>query len=121
MVVEKKLYTVDELEEFIARPENRDRSFELIHGEIVEKAMPTQEHGIIALNFGSEMRVFTKAHNLGRVGVEVLYRMPEDEHNARQPDISFYADISMPVVRKGAMPRMPDLAVEIKSTDSSAT
>ena len=30
-------YTVDELEHFLRLPENRDRLFELIHREIVEK------------------------------------------------------------------------------------
>lgn len=54
MVVGKKLHTVEEFDEFIARPENRDRLFELLRGEIVEK-VPTQQHGLITLKLG---RVF---------------------------------------------------------------
>lgn len=32
MVVERKLYTVEEFERFIAQPENADRLFELVEG-----------------------------------------------------------------------------------------
>lgn len=118
MVIQDRLYTVDEFEEFIAHPENRDRLFELINGEIVEK-VPTQQHGIITLNIGGEVRTHVKQNKLGRVAVEVRHQMPGDKHNARLPDISFYADTATPVIERGAMPRMPDLAIEIKSPDDS--
>ena len=119
MVVEKKLYTVEAFEAFTALPQNRDRHFELIHGEIVEKSMPTQRQGIVAANIITPIHVHTKQHNLGRIASEVRHRMPGDQHNARQPDIAFYADTTTPVVEKGAVLRMPDLAIEIKSPDDS--
>ena len=118
MAVQKKLYTLDEFEAFTTRPENRDRQFELINGEIVEK-MPTQEHGIIALNIGAEIRAYIRAVGSGRVGVEIRHRLPGDEHNARQPDIAYYADNETPIVERGAVPHMPDLAVEVKSPDDT--
>jgi Uma2 family endonuclease len=118
MVIQDKSYPLDEFEDFIALPENRDRLFELINGEIVEK-MPTQQHGIITLNIGGEVRTHVKQNNLGRVGVEVRHQMPGDKFNSRLPDISFYADTTTPVVERGAMLRMPDLAIEIKSPDDS--
>jgi hypothetical protein len=37
-------YSVDEFEQLINLPENRERLLELINGEIVEK-MPAEEHG----------------------------------------------------------------------------
>jgi len=37
MTVQKQKVTVKEFEDFLARPENRRRLFELIDGEIVEK------------------------------------------------------------------------------------
>ncbi|GIL14005.1 MAG: hypothetical protein BroJett038_27250 [Chloroflexota bacterium] len=58
-------------------------------------------------------------HNLGRVGVEIRHQMPGDRHNVLLPDISFYTDMTAPVVERGAVPYMPDLAVEIKSPDDS--
>lgn len=113
-----KLYTVDEFEEFIARPQNSDRYFELINGEIVEK-LPTERHGYISVNITTELRLWVKKTGKGRVVVEVRHQNPADTHNARQPDISYYADTSRPIVEKGAVHQMPDLAIEIKSPDDS--
>lgn len=118
MAVEHRLYTVDAFEHFLALPENRDRRFELINGEIVEK-MPTEEHGIIVLWIGSRLLIFVDLNKLGRVGVEIRHRNPNDGYNDRLPDISFIADTTSPVVRQGAMERFPDLAVEVKSPDDS--
>jgi Uma2 family endonuclease len=47
---QEKLYAITDFEGFIAQPDNRDRRFELIDGGIVEKPMPTKEHGVIAGN-----------------------------------------------------------------------
>jgi Uma2 family endonuclease len=112
-----KLYTMGEFEAFIARPENRNRHFELLHGEIIEKAMPTEEHGIIIHTLSGEIYIFLKAHPVARAEIEVRYKMPDDNHNGLQPDLSVIADTKTPIVRKGAVPRMPDLAVEVKSPD----
>lgn len=116
MVIQNRLYTVDEFEAFLALPENQERLFELINGEIVEK-VPTEEHGIIVLRIGSKLLIFVDLHKLGRVAVEVRHRIPTDDHNARLPDISFRRDTSTPVVKQGSVPVMPDLAVEVKSPD----
>lgn len=114
-----KLYTVDEFEEFLARPENSDSLFELIHGEIVEK-VTTEEHSLIVGNIYRPIWTFVDQHDLGRVAFEVRRRVPGDEHNARLPDLEFTRkERLLPVVRKGAVPQMPDLAVEVKSPDDS--
>jgi len=121
MVVPDKsrLYTVDEFEEFIARPENSDGLFELINGEIVEK-VTTEEHSLIVGDLYLALRTFVDQHDLGRVAFEVRRRVPGDQHNARQPDLEFTRkERLLPVVRKGAVPQMPDLAVEVKSPDDS--
>ncbi len=112
-----KRYTISEFEAFIARPENAGRQFELIHGEIIEKAMPTEEHGIIIHTLSGEIYIFLKAKPIARAEIEVRYKMPKDEHNGLQPDLSVITDTQTPIVRKGAVPRMPDLAVEVKSPD----
>lgn len=118
MLVAKKFYTFQEYEAFINLPENSDRLFELINGEIVEK-VPTQEHGVITVNIATDFKIYSRQNQFGRVAVEVLHRDPDDNHNGRQPDISFYVDASDPLVDEGAMPRMPDLAVEIQSPSDS--
>lgn len=118
MAIERqRIMTLDEFEAFIAQPDNAERLFELIHGEIVEK-MPTEEHGELALLIGSKVRDFAVKHRLGRVGVEVRHRLPNDTENSRLPDVSFIAG-KRKSVKQGSVPQMPDLAIEIKSPDDS--
>jgi len=114
MAVEKKRYTVDEYEHFIALPENRNRRFELFNAKIIERR-PTQEHGFIAGTICGEIGIWLKLNPLGHVLTPTTYQMPDDEHNAPIPDVSFIVGLDTPMIRKGNMPRMPDLAVEVKS------
>lgn len=117
--VYKRLYTVDEFDRFTAQVENRDRLFELVHGEIVEK-VPTEEHGVIVLRIGSRILVFVELHKLGYVGVEISHRLPTDRYNERLPDVSFRAaKPDKPIIGKGSVPRMPDFAVEVKSPNNT--
>lgn len=118
MAVQRKVITVSEFENFIMQPAHEERLFELIDGEIVEK-MATQQHGILAGNFVTHLNIFLWANPIGRVAVEARHRVPGDDENDRLPDVSFTSDLSKPVVDKGAVLSMPDLAIEIKSpTDS---
>ncbi len=116
MAIEKKLYTVEEFEKFADAWENTDRRFELIEGEIVEK-VPTEKHGTIAGNIFGFIWNFNREHQLGNVVIEVRHRMPGDKHNARMPDVSFIGDPNRPIVERGSVPRMPDLAIEVQSPD----
>jgi Uma2 family endonuclease len=117
MTVLERQVTTTEFEHFLQLPENEDRLFELINGEIVEK-MPTEEHGRIVINIGAAIRIFLKQHQVGRVGAEIWYKLPADRYNARMPDLSVNSG-HRPVVRQGSVLQMPELAVEIKSpTDS---
>lgn len=120
MTVEKQLTTLEEFERFIAQPENRAYSFELINGEIIQK-MPTEEHGIIAAKIAAEFIFYLKTKPIGRAGVEIRHRITEDRRNDLIPDVSFISnERSLAVTRKGAVPLMPDLVVEIKSPDDSS-
>lgn len=104
--------TIDSFEDFLnAHPEGL---FELIHGEIVEKVV-TEEHGIIAVNIATEIRIYLKSNPIGHVGVEIRHRKPDDNYNDRLPDISFRKVTSDDIVKKGAVLTMPDFAIEIKS------
>lgn len=116
LTIDKKL-TVDEFECLLALPENADRLLELIDGEVVEK-MPTEEHGIIAGNIIFALRGYVQQHQSGRVGTEVRHRMPSDNFNSRLPDVS-YSTARRPVITKGSVPEMADLAVEIQSPNDS--
>ncbi|PJF38861.1 MAG: hypothetical protein CUN54_09935, partial [Phototrophicales bacterium] len=121
MSTQERLSTIDEYERLIALPENRERRFELINGVMVEMS-PSELHGLIAVVLSSPLHHFVRQHNLGRVGVEVRYQMPGDEHNAVIPDVSFMSkERALPITDKGGVPQMPDLAIEIKSPDDSIT
>src|SRR4029450_1546931 len=115
MAIQPKLVTVVEFEQFLALPEKRDRFFELIHGEIVEK-VPTEEHGLIVGNLCGFLWQYTRQSGLGRAVVEVRVRMPEDDYTSRQPDLAFFADTTRPVVKRGPVLRMADLGIEVKCT-----
>ncbi len=117
MVIQTPI-TIEAFEAFIKKPEHQGSLFELINGEIVEK-MPTEEHGIIAGNIITEINLYLRQHKIGRAGVEIRHRMPGDDRNSFLPDVAFIADLNRAVVDKGAVPRMPDLAVEIQSPDDS--
>ena len=112
-----KRYSLAEFDAFHSRPENKDRLLELINGKIVEK-MPTEQHGVIALNIGGELRAYAKQNRRGRAGVEIRYKVAQDDRNSRLPDVSF-TRINQPIVSEGSVIGMPDLAIEIKSPDDT--
>jgi Uma2 family endonuclease len=121
MTQQIRLANAEEFQTFLQQAQNADRAFELIHGEIIEK-VPTEEHGVIALWLGARLLLWVEAGDLGRVGVEIRYRLPEDQHNAYLPDIAFTSKARLlPLTRQGAVPQMPDLAVEIMSPDDDKT
>jgi len=116
MVTAKKLNSTSEFEALIARPENRERLFELVNGEITEK-MPTEVHGAIAGNIITDLNLYLRQNRIGRAATEARHSV--DEHNDFLPDVSVILDASRVPVDAGAIPRMPDLAVEIKSPSDS--
>lgn len=113
----QQAYTIQEFEEFVGRPENVDWHFELIDGEIVKK-MPTFLHGLIIALLTGALVNYLQQNPIGRALVEARYRLSSDERNDVIPDLSFVM-IDKPVIRKGAAPFMPDLAVEVQSPDQS--
>jgi Uma2 family endonuclease len=118
MVANIKPATLDDFEHFITQPENANRLFELIRGEIVEK-VPTQLHGLIAGLIATFLNLFILKNPLGWVMVEARYRLPDDHENDYIPDVSFIAKGRGPLIEKGPAAYMPDFAVEIKSPDDS--
>jgi Uma2 family endonuclease len=118
MEARQLLYTVEEFEKIADAPENSERLLELIDGEIVEKA-PTELQGIIVAMIARWLLNFIITHKIkGRVATEARHRVPKDKRNARLPDVSYRAG-SQPIVTKGSVLEMPDLAVEVKSPDDA--
>lgn len=111
--------TADEFLELCeTHPEFKDGSFELIHGEIVEK-VTTLEHGIVGTRLLYFLQGYLMNTNIGYLGMEVTSRNPNNKMNVRKPDISYFLDTSHLNIKDTATPRMPELAVEIISPSQS--
>lgn len=107
--------SLKDFEHFLAAPENEGRLFELIHGEIVEK-MSTEQHAEIQIRIAGEIYIYVKNNPGGRVTSEARHRPRGDHYNDRLPDVAYTTPARVkPVVKKGAVPHLPDLCVEIKS------
>jgi Uma2 family endonuclease len=119
MVFQIGLLTVQDLEAYEQRIQPDDRHFELIHGEIIEKTMPTELHALIITKLLVLLSIAIQQAGHGRVGPEIRIQVPSDPHNVRLPDIAYFADSSRPIVERGAVPLMPDLAIEVKSPDDT--
>lgn len=63
----KALMTADQFWEFVHRPENRDRDFELLRGEVIEVSRPTQSHGAAALQAAFELELYARSVRKGYV------------------------------------------------------
>lgn len=116
--------SLDEFEALLSQPGQADRLLELIDGEVVEK-VPTEQHGLVAINVGAELRAFVREQGLGRVTVEVRHQIPRADQDPNRPrslipDVAFTSrERALPLVSAGAVLQLPDLVVEIQSPDQS--
>lgn len=117
MIAQPELLTTEAFEQFIALPENRERLFELVNGEIVEK-VPTRGHAVVANNFGTEFNNYLDVNDIGQAGVEARHRPTGDDTNDRIPDVSLVLG-NRPVEMEGVADYIPDVCVEIQSPGDS--
>lgn len=116
MAFRDRAYTTSEYEAIAAQ--HPDRRLELINGEIVEE-MPTQLHAAIVSLINFFVMLYLREHPIGYALAEARYRLPDDNENDRVPDFSFISTAKGPLVKQGAAPYMPDLAVEVQSPGQS--
>ena len=110
--------TASQYEVFLALPENANRRFELIDGEIVEK-MRTQLHAYIIQMLSGFLFLYLRDNPIGFALIEARYRLPNLKGNDLIPDLSFVAKGHGQLVRSGPAPYLPDLAVEAQSEGQS--
>src|SRR5258708_14755995 len=103
--------TVAQYEAFLAQPENVDRRFELIAGEIAEK-VPTQLHAYIIQMLSGFLFVFLRQNPIGYALIEAPYRLPNDEENDLIPNLSFVTKGLVPRTRSAPTPYFPNPARE---------
>lgn len=115
MIVQRKLYTSDEFWDFVQQPENIDKLWERIDGEIFE-LMATNPYcssvaGEIYFHFKSYLRQNPIAHATVADGG---YDISEDDTFA--PDVAVILKSRQPSLPKtGFNPIPPDIAVEVIS------
>ena len=59
-----RVWTIEDFQEFVARPENRDRLFELINGETVEKTPGRTSNSELSYNLAFVVKAFCKEDHL---------------------------------------------------------
>lgn len=117
--VQTQVFTIDEFEQYADSPDNIERALELVDGIIVEKDMPTRDHGIIVHNISFALGLFIEAQSIdGLISIETRHRAQNDTSNARIPDLSYMRE-DRKVDDSITMPHMPDFAVEVLSPGQS--
>jgi Uma2 family endonuclease len=117
MVLGDRHYTLEAFREFVDRPENADKFFELIHGEIVEVSPSRTNVSEIGHILSHKVRQFCEAHKLpchtsGEAGEYDI------SGNAVAPDFAFKRT---PMSDEFPDPVPPEWAVEVISpTDKPA-
>lgn len=117
MVFQAKHYTVEEFDEFVDLPINKDKLFEYIGGEVLE--VPSNPYSsYLATRLSRFIANFVEEHQLGFVTGEAGGYMVSGERYA--PDVAFISFAKQKELAKtGYNPNPPDLAVEVLSpTDS---
>jgi Uma2 family endonuclease len=113
----QKLMTADEFYDWVLRPENQGRHFELVRGEVVEMSRPGELHGVICGNVAWVLNNYVRQRRRGRVlSNDPGVILEKDPDTVRGPDIAFFDDVRPydqlnPKWCEGA----PVLAVEVLS------
>jgi len=88
----KQLMTADQFWEFVHRPENRDRDFELLRGEVVEMPRPRHPHGRVAFRIGFLLEQYAERVGRGYVVTESGVVLDDAPDTVLGPDAAFYTD-----------------------------
>jgi Uma2 family endonuclease len=115
MELQERRYTLVEFHAFSELPENKNRLFELINGEIVEK-VASFTPSKVAMRIGRFIGNF--ADEIGYVtGADGTYILAEGYEF--MPDVGYISKERLPQEPEREVEGAPDLAVEVKSpTDS---
>lgn len=118
----KKLMTAEEFCDWVHQPEQDDKWFELVRGEVIELPPTTKPHGVVCANIGHIVGNFVFAQGRGYLtcndsGV-ILERDPD---TMRGPDVAYYEDANTFAElhpKYGEVP--PRVAIEVLSPNDKA-
>ena len=112
-----KSMTAEEFFDWVHRPENRDRHFELEQGEIVEMSLPGERHGVVCSNANGILWTYTRHQGQGYVCCNdtglILERDPD---TVRGADVALYTENRRyEELNPKYNERLPTLGVEVMS------
>ena len=120
MVLQQRLYDIDELWDLYGLPESDTKRFELIDGALIEMSGPGGTHGRIAIKFGRFLDEYADNEQLGIVTSETGYHPADSRLTLLLPDVAFVSHNRAPdPFPEKFVPLMPDLVVEIRSPISA--
>lgn len=118
MTLQEQFMTVDQFEAFTELPENAEKLFEFVGGEVME--VPSNPYvSKIASFFNLYIGMYLLEHDLGHLtGEQGGYEVFGDRY---APDVAFISYERQPELAKsGYNPNPPELAVEVVSSESKA-
>jgi Uma2 family endonuclease len=114
----KQWMAAEEFDEFVYRPENFERRWELIDSQLLE-VPPSRYSSQIAAFISASLVMFVRPRGLGHVTGEGAGYIVAG--NCMSPDVAFVSKSRQAeLVRKGYNPIAPDLMVEVLSPGNTA-
>src|SRR5688572_3246813 len=109
------LMTAEEL----LRLDLRDKSTELVRGQLVVREPPSTYHGRVQSNLNVLLGGFVHAHRLGAVfGQDTGFKIASDPDTVRAPDLAFVSRERATLISpRGYATLAPDLVAEILSPE----
>lgn len=118
MVIREKRYTLADLREIDSRPENADKRFELLNGEIFEVPTPSPAHSYTGTMFVRRIGRYLDDNDIGYVfGDAVSYTLPNGDELI--PDASSVSKARQPLPLPKRFLIAPDLAIEVASPSNT--
>lgn len=112
-----KLMTAEEFYDWANHPKNRDRSFELEEGEVVEVSLPGERHGVVCSNSNLILGLYTRQIKRGYViANDTGIILERDPDTVRGPDVALYLEkTKYRQLKVKYSERLPKLIVEALS------
>jgi Uma2 family endonuclease len=119
MATREQTYTNEAFWEFVERPENADKNFELIYGVLVEVPSPSLPHGMISAKIAALFIVYLDKNDIGyAVGDSMDFDLASGV--ILKPDAAFISKARLPIITN-RVNIAPDIAVEIVSPSNTPT
>jgi len=111
------LMTADQFAEWVSRPENRGRIFELNRGEVVEMSRPGEVHSVVCANIVWALSNYVRQRRRGRVlSNDPGLILERDPDTVRGPDVVLFDTArTYDELHPKWVEEVPALAVEVWS------